>query len=87
MCGSYHTLSRLKSEPIGWLRHSLNDTCKRAAGYESCRLSRTAIGADLEGSKEEVSECLDGAEELFEGEPAAVLTEVGGQVLPLLLHR
>lgn len=45
------------------------------------------MAADLEGSEEQVSEGLDGGEELFEGEAAGVLTEVDGQVLPLLLHR
>lgn len=46
-----------------------------------------SLAADLECSGEEASEGLDGAEELVEGEAAAVLAQVVGQVPPPVLHR
>lgn len=47
---------------------------------QCCRLSRAlGLTTDLEGSEEQVSEGLDGAEEFFEGNAAAVLTRVHRQ--------
>lgn len=45
------------------------------------------LAADLNGSEEESSEGLDGVEEFVDGEAAAVLTQVDGQIHPLVLHR
>lgn len=45
------------------------------------------MAADLDGSEEQSSESLDGAEEFVDGEAAAVFTQVDGQIRPLVLHQ
>ena len=45
------------------------------------------LAAHLDSSEEQSSEGLDGVEEFVDGEAAAVLTQVDGQIHPLFLHR